>query len=107
VTTSKLLSNTPEINEHDLQVVKDYALEAPWEWRMVLEAMVSIAEKHLYDDDLLGRIDELEAALRVAAMKIENVVIAVNNAKDLPKEVAAADAKIKEIVEEMREVVTS
>jgi rRNA maturation endonuclease Nob1 len=46
MTTSVLMTHTRGyLSEADLQVVKDYAIEAPWEWRIALEKLVEIAEK--------------------------------------------------------------
>ena len=51
-----------ELTGHDLQVIKDYASDAPWEWRCALEGLV---ERARHDpDELIARIDVLEAAAK-------------------------------------------
>jgi esterase/lipase len=45
MTTSVLMSHTRGLTDFDLQVVRDYALEAPWAWRLALEELVECAEQ--------------------------------------------------------------
>ncbi len=57
MTTSVLSAGAGELSKYDLQVVKDYALNAPWEWRKVLTALI----EHVEDSDL--RYEKLRATL--------------------------------------------
>jgi hypothetical protein len=45
MTTSMLNTHVRDsLCEHDIQVLRDYALEAPWEWRVLFEELADIAE---------------------------------------------------------------
>jgi len=44
VTTTILSNHASELRGVDLQALRDFALEAPWEWRKVLEALTDLAE---------------------------------------------------------------
>jgi predicted RNase H-like nuclease (RuvC/YqgF family) len=44
VTTTILSNYASELRGIDLQALRDFALEAPWEWRKVLEALTDLAE---------------------------------------------------------------
>lgn len=44
MTTSVLMTHTRGyVSDNDLQVIRDFALEAPWEWRVALEGLVQAA----------------------------------------------------------------
>ena len=51
MTTSVLTTQRGYLTEYDLQVIRDFAIEAPWEWRMALEALVEDAAEHLEELD--------------------------------------------------------
>ena len=43
--TASILSHcSGELTRFDIQVLKDYALEAPWEWRKLFESLIELAE---------------------------------------------------------------
>lgn len=44
MTTSFLSAGAGELSGYDLQAIKDFALEAPWEWRKALTAMIEVVE---------------------------------------------------------------
>ena len=63
MTTSLLMTNTREpLCANDLQVIRDFALESPWEWRVALESLVETAERE-------AGVEELE--LQVEGMKLD------------------------------------
>lgn len=64
------------LSDHDLDVLRDYALEAPWEWRMALEELVDAAKQHYDSADLLERIDELQDS---STRSIETVRVALES----------------------------
>jgi hypothetical protein len=69
VTTSVLTTFTRDgLNDHDLQVIRDYALEAPWEWRMALEALVEDGEQYLDEvrehEKLVKEYDTLQDSVK-------------------------------------------
>lgn len=72
-TTSRLSTHAFELTANDLQVLKDYALEAPHEWRLLLERLIEVAEdEHDYDEldielqDLRDEHDDLKKAAKEA-----------------------------------------
>lgn len=44
MTTSILSHKSNELTGFDIQVLKDFAVDAPWEWRMALEALIEVHE---------------------------------------------------------------
>ncbi len=44
MTSSILVPHAGKRNGYDLQVLKDFALSAPWEWRKALEALIEEVE---------------------------------------------------------------
>lgn len=44
MTTALLSHRADNLSPFDLQVLKDFALEAPWEWRKAFDALIEIAE---------------------------------------------------------------
>lgn len=78
-TTSRLSTHAFELTPNDLQVLADYALEAPHEWRLVLERVIEIAQaEHDYKDleaelhDLRDEYQELKNDLKNARASFAN-----------------------------------
>ncbi len=44
MTTSFISQCAGDLRDNDLQALKDYALEAPWEWRKLFEALIEVVE---------------------------------------------------------------
>lgn len=44
MTTTIVSPCSGNLNDHDLQALRDYALEAPWEWRKLFDAIVETVE---------------------------------------------------------------
>lgn len=71
-----LQTNTrSQLSDHDLRMLKDYALQAPWEWRMAFDELINCTEQHYDSDDFIDRIDMLEAeqarAVKTIRLKLE------------------------------------
>jgi len=76
MTTSVLTYQSGELNGFDAQVLRDFALEAPWNWKNALEQLVDAAEKV---EDAVDRAEDAEynladakTTMKVAAGKIQN-----------------------------------
>lgn len=86
MTTSILQTFTRDgIGDQDLYVIRDFALEAPWEWRLALEQLVEIAfksdrleteiEKARTDaQEIRKEFDELQTAVKLATQKMLRLV---------------------------------
>jgi hypothetical protein len=57
MTTSVLTYQSGELNGFDAQVLRDFALEAPWNWKNALEQLVDVAEKV---EDAVDRAEDAE-----------------------------------------------
>lgn len=73
MTTSRLSTHAFELTANDLQVLADYAIEAPHEWRLLLERVIEIVEaEHEYAEleqkhlDLRDEHEDLKKALKTA-----------------------------------------
>lgn len=64
MTTSLLNTHGRYLNDHDLQVLRDYALEAPFVWRMALEQLIQYAEEGKEADKYEAERDEARAKVR-------------------------------------------
>jgi hypothetical protein len=69
------------LNDFDLQVLRDYALEAPWEWRVTLERLIEAADEEAREEELEAKLDDwkgraLKARERIIALleKMPDVV---------------------------------
>ncbi len=69
MTTAVLSHRCDNLSPFDLQVLKDFALEAPWEWRKAFEALIEIAEAA--NGRSPEEIDKLAAAEDEATKKLE------------------------------------
>src|SRR6266571_5024209 len=85
MTTSILNTHTRGcLTDFDLQVLRDYALEAPWEWRMVLEQLIEDAKTAERVEESEDTVIELRDALKDHSDELEKRVVAF--------EVAVAEA---------------
>jgi predicted component of type VI protein secretion system len=66
MTTSKLLSHVGGLNGHDLTVLRDFALEAPWEWRRALDELLDAKET-------VSEVDALKEELEAAKEELEEL----------------------------------
>lgn len=64
MTTSLLHTHGRYLNDHDLQALRDYALEAPFAWRMALEQLIQYAEEGKEADKYEAERDEARARVR-------------------------------------------
>ena len=90
MTTSILSHMAGELRPNDLQTVRDFALEAPWEWRKALEALCDdsealeaigmtvdevheLEEKGLKVEELEGEVERLREELEVAEKNVKDL----------------------------------
>ncbi len=86
MTTSVLNTHVRDsLCEHDLAVIRDFALEAPWEWRIALEELVDIATAN----------DKVENERDAALKRAEE---AQDSYAELQKSVKAATDKVLQYV---------
>ncbi len=65
MTTSVLSARADNLSGHDLQVLRDYALNAPWEWRKALDALVEVAASASFAES----VDHKKLKDKVAVMQ--------------------------------------
>lgn len=91
MTTAVLMTATrSDLTRYDLDVIRDFAREAPWEWRIALEALVEIAEK--YDDqrDYADELDDMTVMVTTGVEKLEGHLIGL---RELARKLPAAQLK--------------
>lgn len=79
MTTSVLSTHAHELTGHDIQCLRDFALEAPWEWKQLLTACADLVDASGNMDadgirDMVAeneRLDEEVTNLKAAAEKKE------------------------------------
>lgn len=78
VTTSVLQTYTRDgIGDHDLQVIRDFALEAPYEWRLALEQLCELA---VQSDTLKKETDKARESDKITREVHEELQTAVKGA---------------------------
>jgi hypothetical protein len=100
-----------ELNGYDLQVLRDYALEAPWEWRKTLERLIAAADEEAREEALEGQLVDwktraLKAKEQITAL-LAKMPSVVTDAKQLTVDTAAIEhieEVLAEIVEDLTEV---
>lgn len=97
MTTSTLMTYGGEFNEYDLQVLRDFALEAPFEWRKAFERLIAAAEEEAREEELEAERDELKAKLKKAREDVLSMVLACQ------AELAKDNPKLTELVEKVSE----
>lgn len=91
MTTSVLVAQAGELLPYDIQVLKDYALDAPWEWRKAFEALIERAEE----------ADTLEAEFEKDVEQLKNVTSAAEDLiKEFRSELTTHKGKLPEGLEE-------
>lgn len=60
MTISQLSPLSAELLPQDLDTLRDYALEAPWEWQQALFALIEAYEEH---DEVATELEKAEEAL--------------------------------------------
>jgi hypothetical protein len=106
VTTSVLMSHVGYLNDHDLQVLRDFALEAPDPWRNALNNLISAADELYREQELKEEVDELAGALLRARLDVLKCAAELARAKTLDAEGAfevidQMNAKLTEIASDM------
>lgn len=95
MTTSVLSHLAGDLHGNDLQTLRDFALDAPWEWQRALNALIDQAEGAETDSG------EHEEALDDAAENLEKVE---GQLKELR---SAAEGTVEELRNEMQEFFTT
>ncbi len=109
--TTSFISPVP--GDHNLQALRDFALEAPYEWRKTLEEVVELYEEQAEADDLAVRLDyvkdsardlikTLEQSLKDLLAAMDKKTDAESNAllDDYEKEVATTIADLVKALDE-------
>lgn len=105
MTTSRLSTHAFELTSNDLQALRDYALEAPFEWRKALLALVEHAEEVPVDvlEDLRGRLEdaheEIEAQKNMFISEIDTLLA------HLDITLGTGPSELRSRVEQLRETV--
>lgn len=73
--TTSVLQACGELNEFDLQVIQDYAIEAPSPWRNALEQLVAAQKRDWVSKDQEEEIDELKAERKAATEKMQDLAL--------------------------------
>lgn len=77
MTTSVLNTFTSgPLNDFDLQVLRDYALEAPEPWRHAFDRLIAAAEEQFREEELLAEIAELKEKMKTARGEVLSLVLA-------------------------------
>ncbi len=71
MTTSKLNTFTREFSDFDLQVLKDFALEAPYEWRLMFDQLIECADDSRKIDKVQEELDALKDSANKARMRLQ------------------------------------
>ena len=75
MTTSLLMTNTREpLCANDLQVIRDFALESPWNWRVALERLVEMAEDEAEREELELQVEGMKLDCADLAKELEDKV---------------------------------
>ena len=105
MTTSVLSHCSGDLSGHDIQVLKDHAIEAPWEWRKALEALIEASQEA---DERVDKLDEAEAraeavctaakdAIKEIREEMEAFFTTPMNAKDRTAFAAAVNKSLDEL----------
>lgn len=71
MTTSRLSPCIAELTGQDFQALRDFAIEAPWEWRQALQALCAAAEEQSDVEVVQTELDDTHAAVRDAVKEIK------------------------------------
>ncbi len=103
MTTSQLSPCSSELTGSDLQALRDFALEAPYEWRVALEALVETAEFAQEDEDEQNderyQLQTLREACQDAVKEVRTAVAAFLF-KDRKFRMAVDETELNAAVEE-------
>ncbi len=94
MTTSILSHLSQNLSGHDLQVLSDFALEAPYEWRKLLQALL---------EDIRGNTTELEEALEKQTLAEEELEKAQDRATTEEEKAGKAGEALDELKEAAQE----
>lgn len=84
MTTSVLLTQSGELSDYDMQVLRDYAVEAPQPWRNALGQLIAAQERDWTERDFHQKYLDLKKQAREAIDKLQDLVLtAQHHAIDL------------------------
>jgi hypothetical protein len=100
------MSHVGYLNDHDLQVLRDFALEAPDPWRNALNHLISAADELYREQELQEEVDELASALLSARLAVLKCAAELTRAKtrdaiDAFEIIDQVNAKLTEIASDM------
>lgn len=78
--TTSVLNPVP--GDHNLQALRDFALEAPFEWRRELEELIELRENAVEVEVAFDRLDEVKDAARDLLKSLEQSVEDLRRATD-------------------------
>lgn len=107
MTTSTL---NPCPGEHNLQSLRDFALEAPYDWRKQLEELIELKEAGVEVDDIESDLDSVKDAARGTIKSIkasladlmklgEGVTLRREDLDDYEKEVNSAQKDLEDEID--------
>lgn len=76
MTTSMLLNQVGELNDYDLQVLRDYAIEAPTPWRNVFERLIAAQERDWLERNAAGELEAVMLNRKDVADKLVSLELA-------------------------------
>ena len=83
--TTSILSPIPDLSDNDYQTLKDFAREAPYDWRKMLEALIERAQE----------VDDIEADFEEDSQRLVELVEAVDDClKELRLELETHKGKL-------------
>lgn len=114
MTTSILSPCSANLNGHDIQTLRDFALSAPYEWRKALSALADLAAKADGEDDDLSAKEELKALREEVGDAVETLkaslaeMLKIRNANGSVKDIhEALDDYEKEVGSTLSDLETS
>ncbi len=107
MTTSVLSYQYGELNDYDLQVLRDFALEAPWNWRQMFNALLHIVDQDKdYEAELAalkGIRDDAVDAIADIKVGLATLRKAYNEGAITEADLATCEATINDNLENLTE----
>lgn len=102
MTTSILVQHTDELNGYDLQVIRDFALEAPWEWRRALSAMADAYESFDELKEAKAALEQLLEENEGRATELKQLLVGLRETYDGG---VISDADLTEFEADVRRII--
>lgn len=104
MTTSILMNQGGPLNDHDLQVLRDYAIEAPWEWRKVFERLIAAADEEAREQDLEAQLVDWKTRALKAKDRLNELLAKMPDVVTDKDELTVSRALIERIEEVLAEI---